>query len=156
MIEPLQDARVDRLRFGVICVLGYVTLSWALLFDMRRGLQCASLIYPLDTFSMYAYVPPPDVASLLLRDAGGNIRRIKEMRSYHCADPVSGPEARCADKPVFKFHSDAMTRYIRKHQGPGGPGGLEAELLVRTFALRPGAAPVQTSDCVISRCRVSP
>ncbi|HXT01462.1 MAG TPA: hypothetical protein VN915_12350 [Elusimicrobiota bacterium] len=153
MSEPGIDARGGRRRFGVLCVLGYVALSWAMLFDMRRGPQCASLVYPLDTFSMYAQIPAPEVASLVLRDANGGIRRIKDMRSYECEDPLSGPEARCAGAPLYRFNSDALLRYVRKHKGPGA---LDAELLVRTFALKPGEAPVQESECVLSRCKVSP
>src|SRR5439155_14545328 len=41
--------RDDRVRFGTLCVLGYVLLSWLVRFDMRLGQQIASLAYPLDT-----------------------------------------------------------------------------------------------------------
>src|SRR5260221_9351086 len=39
--------RASRRRFGALCVLAYVALSWAARFDMRRGEQIASLFYPL-------------------------------------------------------------------------------------------------------------
>src|SRR5947207_13892919 len=49
--------RDDHLRFGTLCVLGHVLLSWLVRFDMRLGQQLASLVYPFDPFWMYAGTP---------------------------------------------------------------------------------------------------
>ena len=47
----------------MLCVLGYVALAWAVRFDLPQGDQIASLVYPLDTFSMYAQAPSPRMSA---------------------------------------------------------------------------------------------
>jgi len=136
----------------VLCVLAYVALSWMVRYDMRRGDQIASLLYPLDTFSMYAARPAREISHLLVRDRQGVAHRVMAFRSFDCAEPVGGSAVRCADKRGFQYHYDDLTDYIQRHTGPGE---VEIELISRTWALRPGAAPVHTSDCVIARCTVS-
>lgn len=146
-------SRATRLRrFGILCMLTYVALSWAVRFDMRRGDQIASLVYPLDTFSMYAYRPAEHIHHLLVRDRQGVARRVTFYRSYQCEEPVRGDAVRCADRRGYQYHYDDLTNYIVDHPGPGD---VDVELISRTWEVLPGSAPRHTEDCVISRCRVS-
>jgi len=143
--------RSGRLRFGILCVLGYVALSWAVRFDMRRGEQIASLIYPLDTFSMYAPVPGAYASHLLIRDMRGAVHRVTAFRSFDCSEPVSG-SGQCAGRHGIEYHYDDLIHYIESHTGAGES---DVELITRTWQVRSGQAPVQTSDCVIAHCKVS-
>ncbi len=142
-----------RLRFGTLCVLAYVALSWSLRVDMRLGNQMASLVYPLDTFSMYANAPGDRASRLLIRDAHGAIHHIEDFRSYDCAEPVTGSEVRCADRLGIDYIHEKLTRYIETHRGAGE---RDVELIGRTWIIRPGQPPLRESDCVVAHCRVSP
>jgi hypothetical protein len=146
------DRHTDRLRFGILCVLGYVALSWAVRFDMRHGEQIASLLYPLDTFSMYAGSPGEYVSHVLIRDQQGTIHHVTAFQSFDCAQPVARREAACADSPGYAYLYDDIAGYIESHRGAGD---AEVELIYRTWQVRSGAAPVPISDCVIARCKVS-
>jgi hypothetical protein len=146
------SGRTSHRRFGVICVLGYVALSWAIRFDMRLGDQIASLIYPLDTFSMYGSMPGARESHLLIRDAGGEIHRIEDFRSFDCSEPLSGKEMRCQDRPRINYLYEELIHYIEDH---AGSGETEVELIHRTWELHAGARPVQIPDCVVSHCKVS-
>ena len=144
--------RADHLRFGVLCVLGYVLLSWALRFDMRHGEQLASLIYPFDTFSMYAGSPGEYVSHVLIRDQQGVVHRVSAFRAFDCAQPVARRVARCADRPGYAYLYDDMAAYIERHRGPGES---DVDLVYRTWRVRSGAPPAVTEDCVIARCKVA-
>src|SRR5215470_4311994 len=141
-----------QVRFGILCLLGYVALSWAVRFDMRRGDQIASLVYPLDTFSMYAPAPGTYISHLLIRDGHGTVHRISAFRAFDCGELVTGRPARCADEHSIAYHYDDLIRYIETHRGAGG---ADATLISRTWQVRAGEAPVQTSECVIAHCKVS-
>ena len=145
--------RADQRRFGILCVLTYVVLSWVVRFDMRRGEQNASLLYPLDTFSMYAGLPEERMSHLLIRDAGGEVHRVTAFRAFDCAEPVTGSAAACADSHGIEYHYDDLIRYIQDHVGHGE---RDAALISRTWRVRAGEAPVYTADCVIAHCKVSP
>jgi hypothetical protein len=141
------------LRFGVLCILGYVALSWAVRFDMRLGAQIASLMYPLDTFSMYAGMPGEDASHLLVRDTEGQVHRVTAFRSYTCADPIVRPAARCTQqRGIIPYHYDDFVEYIQRH---AGGDDLDVELIVRNWKLRNGRPPEHTEDCVVTRCMVS-
>jgi hypothetical protein len=144
--------RLSPRHFGLLCLLGYVALSWAARFDMRLGAQTASLVYPLDTFSMYARMPGEDRSVLLVRDTNGTIHRVTEFQAFDCAEPLSGPAARCADKRGIAYHYEELAHYVDAHIGRGGE--QEIELITRTWNFRRGAPP-ETSDCVITRCKVA-
>jgi hypothetical protein len=144
--------RGDYLRFGVLCVLGYVALSWAVRLDMRHGEQLASLMYPLDTFSMYAGSPGEYVSHVLIRDAQGRVHRVSAFRSFECAQPVRRHAAQCADRPGYAYLYDDVAAYVESH---AGPGESQVELIYRTWRVRSGAPPAHTSDCVIASCKVS-
>ena len=141
------------LRFGTLCVLGYVLLSWLVRFDMRLGQQIASLAYPLDTFSMYAGMPAEDRSALLVRDGDGDVHRVTAFRTFSCAGPLTGAAAACAGQRGIPYLYEDLVRYIESHPGPGD---RKMELITRTWEIRSGAAPRQTSDCVIAQCTVSP
>jgi hypothetical protein len=129
-----------------------VALSWAVRFDMRRGEQNASLFYPLDTFSMYAPRPGEYMSHLLIRDAQGVVHRVTTFRSFDCGEPVTGGTDRCADQHGIEYHYDDLIHYIQSH---AGVGEMDVEIISRTWQIRSGAPPVQTSDCVIAHCKVS-
>ena len=145
--------RNDHLRFGTLCVLAYVALSWLVRFDMRLGQQIASLVYPLDTFSMYARMPGEYGSALLVRDGDGNVHRVTAFRAFSCAEPLTGASAACVGRQGIPYLYEDLVDYIETH---AGPGEREVELITRTWEIRRGAAPLRTSDCVIARCRVSP
>jgi hypothetical protein len=152
----LARAQARRRRFGVLAVLGYVALSWAVRLDMRFGEQIASLVYPLDTFSMYARIPAEEMSHLLIRDAQGAVHRVTDFRSFDCADPVTGRTARCSDRHGIQYLSEDLTNYIRQHAGPAGAEvEAEVDLIFRTWRVRAGEAPAQVSDCVVTRCKVA-
>jgi hypothetical protein len=140
----------------VLCVLGYVALSWAVRLDLGRdedfSLQIASLVYPLDTFSMYSDVPRGRMSYLLVRDAEGGLHQVTDFRSFDCDEPVSGSAARCTDgNPIHYLHDD-FTHYIRSRRGRGT---TEVELILRSWRLEASAAAVHEADCIVTRCRVS-
>jgi len=128
------------LRFAILCVLGY-------------GEGNASIVYPLDTFSMYARMPGEDRSHLLVRDASGTVHRVTAFRSYHCNEPIIGPGAHCVDKHGIEYHYEDLARYTTEHSGPGA---LPVELITRTWTVRSGAPVVQDADCLIAHCEVSP
>jgi hypothetical protein len=142
----------DRRRFGVLLVLAYLTLAWMARFDLRRGEQVASIVYPLDTFSMYAPNPAPRISHILVRDSAGVAHRVTSFRSFACTEPLRGSEVRCTDRRGFQYHYDDLITYIEAHPG----GGAEAvEVISRTWEVPPGGAPQQVSDCVIAHCTVT-
>jgi hypothetical protein len=140
------------LRFGTLCVLGYVLLSWLVRFDMRLGAQIVSFVYPLDTFSMYAGMPGEDRSALLVRDAGGTVHRVTAFRAFSCAEPLRGPSAACATRLGIHYLYEDLVRHIESHPGPGD---RDVELIIRTWQIENGAAPVVTSDCVVAHCKVA-
>jgi hypothetical protein len=144
--------RASRRRFGVLCVLGYVALSWVVRSDLRLGQQIASLVYPLDTFSMYGGMPGADRSHLLVRDGQGIVHRVTDYRTFDCAEPLTGDAARCGGKHGIPYLYEDLTRYIESH---AGPGGSEIDVITRTWEFESGTSPVRTSDCVIARCRVT-
>jgi hypothetical protein len=103
---------------------------------------------------MYAGVPGEHMSHLLIRDQqGAAVHRVTAFRSFDCVEPITGDAARCADRRGIEYHYDDLTNYIRSH---AGPGEVEVELISRTWQIRAGAPPVQTSDCVVAHCKVSP
>ena len=144
--------RASQIRFGLLCVLAYVALSWAVRFDMRLGDQIASLVYPLDTFSMYAPLPGRRASHLLIRDAQGAVHHVTDFRSFDCAEPMREVATRCAHRHGIEYHFEDLTRYIESH---GGPGEIGAEIITRSWKLRPGSPPLADGDCVIAHCRVA-
>jgi len=145
--------RLSQRRFGVLCLLGYVALAWSVRFDMRLGDQIASLVYPLDTFSMYGRMPGRDSSYALLRDRQGRTYRVTDFSSFDCAEPVAGANAQCTDRRGIPYHDEEMAEYIRLHHGAGQ---LDVELVARTWTLHTGAAPQLDSDCIIAHCKVAP
>ncbi|HYD50921.1 MAG TPA: hypothetical protein VEB21_21370 [Terriglobales bacterium] len=137
-------------RFAVLAILLYLTLAWAVRFDMRRGEQIASLVYPLDTFSMYAPVPANRISYLLLRDDHGESHRVTAFRSFHCDSPLHGRRP-CPEASSIEYHYDDLIEHILSH---AGEGAMTADLVVRTWEIAAGQKPRLHSDCVVSRCRV--
>jgi hypothetical protein len=139
-------------RFGMLCVLGYVLLSWAVRFDMPLGQQIASLVYPLDTFSMYAQAQGPQVSHLLARDAQGTVHPVTAFQSFDCDEPVTDVPTRCSESRPIRYLFEDLARHIESHPGAGTE---DVELILRTWSMRPGAPATLASDCVVSHCRVS-
>jgi hypothetical protein len=123
---------------------------------MRLGEQIASLMYPLDTFSMYARIPAEEMSHLLIRDADGAVHRVTDFRSFACAEPLTGSAARCPDRHGIQYLSEDLTNYIRQHQATDeSQVRAEVDLIARTWRIRSGTAPVQIPDCVVTRCKVA-
>jgi hypothetical protein len=139
----------DRRRFGVVLVLAYVALSWAARFDMRLGEQIASLVYPLDTFSMYAGSPADTIGHPLVRDARGQIYGVRDFAAYHCDAELKRGSTRCADQQGYAYHYDDLVRYI---DGRTGTGSVPVDLIYRTWRLEPSEPPRVEADCVIAHC----
>lgn len=141
-------------RLGILCLLGYLAIAWALRFDTRAGARNASLVYPFETFSMYATVKEPVVSSVVVRDARGEVARVTAFATFDCAPPpvmIGGP----CDAPRgarIAYLDDDAAQYVRTHPG-GGPERVE--LVRRTWALPRGGPPGPPTDCVLSRCRVT-
>jgi hypothetical protein len=123
-------------------------------FDLRLGEQIVSLVYPLDTFSMYAGMPGEDASHLLVRETTGEVHRVTAFHSYTCAEPFTRPAgARCVNHlGVIPYHYDDLAEYIASH---AGPGDIEVELIVRSWKVRPGSAPAWAEDCLVTRCKAS-
>jgi len=119
---------------------------------MRGGQQIASLVYPLDTFSMYARIFDRKMSYLLVRDAQGQVHYVEDFRAFDCEEPVDENPARCAEQYAIQYHLADFIRYIHTHPGRGDS---EADLVLRTWRVRPGKAPVQLRDCVIAHCKVA-
>jgi hypothetical protein len=144
--------RCPHRRFGSLCLLLYVALAWAVRLDMRLGEQIASLVYPLDTFSMYSRMPGTQESLLLVRDRQGTVHRVTDFRSFDCDEAVNGAGAPCSDRRGIPYHYEDLARYVDAH---AGPGQLEVDLVTRTWELRRWAPPVLASDCVLAHCRVA-
>ena len=144
--------RSDRLRFGILCTLAYIAASWAVRYDLPLGEQIASLVYPLDTFSMYGRPPGEDSSVLLVRDGQGVVHRVTDFRAFDCAGPVSGPAAACARTRGIPYHYADLARYVEQHPGAGD---VEVDLITRTWRVAPGAAVAPAGDCVVARCRAA-
>lgn len=142
--------RTARLRFGILLTLAYMAASWAVRFDLPLGEQIASLVYPLDTFSMYGRPPGEDTSVLLARDAQGEVHQVGDFRTFACADPVSGPAARCARTRGIPYHYADLARYVEQHPGAGE---LEVDLITRTWRVAPGEPVRVVGDCVVTHCR---
>lgn len=138
-------------RFAALCLLAYVALAWAARFDMRLGQQIASLVYPLDTFSMYSSMPEQDRSFVLVRDRQGGVHRVTDFRAFACDAPLTGPAARCTAQRGIPYLHEGVVRHIERHAGPGDE---EVELITRTWTFEPGE-PIATADCVVARCRVA-
>ncbi len=140
------------LRFAAICVAAYVAISWTVRYDLRFGRQIASIVYPFDTFSMYATMPPRDIGHLLVRDRSGVVHRVTEFSAYECKAPVSGDSTECSDRQSIPYHFEKLLRHVEEHPGSGSE---DVDLIIRSWRLEAGKAARHSGDCVISRCRVS-
>ncbi len=140
-------------RFGIVCALAYVALAWAVRVDTRFGKLNASLVYPLDTFSMYSEMPEPAQTGLLLLDAGGGVHRVGDFGAFACDAPVRGPYEKCP--PLRLRHkTDELLRRIESHRLADRGQGEPMALVARTWLLQPGRAPALSNDCRIARCAV--
>jgi hypothetical protein len=133
-------------------VLGYVALSWTARFDMRLGEQISSLLYPLDTFSMYARPPSERQSLLVARDQRGRLHHVTDFRSFECGEPIAASVSRCSQVHSIRYLFEDLVRHIDTH---AGPGEQEVDLITRTWEIRPGHPPEYTSDCIVAHCKVS-
>jgi hypothetical protein len=156
-VNQVQRAvRTNHRRFGVLCVLGYVTLAWVARFDVAsggdEGKQNASLLYPFDTFSMYAPLPSPEMSYLLVRDGEGAVHQVTDFASFDCPETELDAASPCPDRRPIQYLYDELVRHVRNHPGPGSS---DADLILRTWRVRSGQAAEQLDDCVIAHCRVT-
>lgn len=146
----MYGSRTSHIRFGVLCVLAYVAASWLVRFDLPRGNRIASLVYPFDTFSMYARVPTDRIGHLLLRDDAGAVYRITSFTSFDCEWPDVAAD--CVDYSIA-YHEDDLLDHIDSH---AGSGRSPLVLIRRTWQIQAGRAPRFLDDCELALCRVSP
>ena len=140
------------LRFGVLCALGYLVVAWFARFDMDRGTQIASLVYPFDTFSMYSTVAEGESSYLLARDEHGAVHAIESYGAFDCDDTVDTKKSLCNENPSIRYLDDDMANYVLRHPGSGTQ---TVDIIRRTWMVTAGEQPQLIGDCVITVCRVS-
>lgn len=140
------------LRFGVLCALSYLVLSWIVRVDMVRGTQIASLVYPFDTFSMYSTLPGDRSSHLLARDERGDVHTITSFRSFDCDAPLDSRASACGAGATIQYLDDDLVDYIQAHPGAGP---WRVEIIRRTWRVVAGQPPRPSGDCVITACRAS-
>ena len=151
----MQHVLTQRTRFGLLLATAYLALSWAVRVDTRAGRQNASLVYPLDTFSMYADLPEPQQTAILLRDARGNVHRVEDYAAFAC-EPLAEPLFTQCPTPIRLGHKgDEVLRHVRRHAAPA-VDGVPVQLIARSWQLRPGDLPQWQNDCLLARCVVRP
>ncbi|MBI3784748.1 MAG: hypothetical protein HY270_15250 [Deltaproteobacteria bacterium] len=119
---------------------------------MRLGDQIASLVYPLDTFSMYSGLPGESVSHLLVRDDQGRVHRVTDFQTFACSGPVARSSSPCANDVAIAYHYDDLAHYIADHPGPGD---RQVDVIDRTWRIRPGGGPEPVADCLVAHCKVS-
>lgn len=142
----------SHLRFGVLCALSYLVLSWIVRIDMAQGTQIASWVYPFDTFSMYSSMPDEQSSHLLARDERGDVHAITSYRSFDCDAPLDVEASVCGTSAAIQYLDDDLVGYIQEHPG-AGPSRIE--LIRRTWTVVAGQPPRPSGDCVITTCRAS-
>ncbi len=140
------------LRFGVLCALSYLVLSWIVRFDMVQGTQIASMVYPFDTFSMYSSIPDEECNHLLVRDERGDVHSITSFRSFDCDMPLDPSASTCGTRAAIQYLDDDLIDYIQTHPG-AGPSRVE--IIRRSWRVVAGQQPQPSGDCVITACRAS-
>ncbi len=141
-----------RVRFAIVCVLTYVALSFLVRFDMRRGEHIASLVYPLDTFSMYAHAAPLRTSYLVARDARGRVHAIESFRIFDCGGPVRPEVHACGRVRAVEYVDSALLHYVNRHRGRGE---VQVDIVRQTWAIRAGTPPRRIGECVLARCRAA-
>lgn len=143
----------SHLRFAILGILAYVAAAWAVRLDLHRGRQIASLVYPLDTFSMYATGPGPHVSQLLLRDRQGRVHRVTDFDAFACS-----PLQSCADAGAIPYHDADLLRHIQLHAlaAPSQASAVPMDLVRRTWTLRAWTSPRLQGDCTLASCAVLP
>ncbi|MCX4243660.1 hypothetical protein [Paraliomyxa miuraensis] len=142
----------SHLRFGILCALSYLMVSWVVRFDMVRGTQIASLVYPFDTFSMYSTMPEAQSSHLLARDERGDVHSITSFRSFDCDAPIDSRASACGTRATIQYLDDDLVDYIQTHPGSGSS---QVDIIRRTWMVFAGRPPRPSGDCVITACRVS-
>lgn len=148
-------------RFGLAAASVYVALSWAFRFPTAHGAHNASLVYPLDTFSMYAEEAPERVGAFVVRVEGGSTEPLGAFSALECETREGAPFLRAdgsydvaceSDGEHIEYLDADLGAYLRAHPGTGP---LEVEIVRRTWTTPrdgPLAAPI---DCVLARCRAA-
>lgn len=140
-------------RFGLLCAAAYIALSWSVRVDTPGGRQNASLVYPLDTFSMYSELPDAAQTALLLRDRRGGIHRVEDFSAFTCDANLRGPYPACATSLGRRHKTEEQFRRMQRGR-TADAAGEPVELIARTWSLAPGTPPRFSHDCRIAQCTV--
>jgi hypothetical protein len=145
-----------RLRFGIIIAAAFVAISWAARFDSELGRKTRSLVYPFDTFSMYA-IGQHTASHIVVLYEGGVVRGVESYERFDCPTGFELERAVC-DAPVGTYSRVAYLErkallHIREH---GGAGEREVRVVRRVWSVPEDGPPVRLADCELATCRVSP
>ena len=86
----------------------------------------ASLVYPLDTFSMYAGAAGEYVSLSADTRSGGRGTPHHDYRAFACVGAGTRPAAGCADNSGFAYLYDDWPATLKRHPGPGGPTSISS------------------------------
>jgi hypothetical protein len=142
-------------QLGLLLGLGFLAASWAWREDGRLGRQIASLVYPLDTFSMYATTWQDEVSIPLLIDKAGHSHWPYHLAAFACT-PIADADQSCARGRAIGYHDDELLRHVRSHPLPPGQQGVPMQLVRRHWKLTAGQVPKQLADCPLQQCLVVP
>lgn len=140
--------------FAIALTLAYVAASWAVRFDWGRNRQIASLVYPLDTFSMYAASSGPRTSLMMLRDSDSASHRIEHFSAFDCR-----PSAHtCDSSAAIAYHDRDNHGFIARHAAKrdNQRPWQRMDLVIRSWAVRPWQRPATLPDCVVAHCDVLP
>ena len=140
---------------GLLIGLGFLAAAWAWRGDGRLGRQIRSVVYPFDTFSMYATTWRKEIRIPLLRDPAGNTHFPYHFGGFLC-EPVQDAGPACSSAYSIDYHDDELLRHVRTHPLRPDAPVQHMELVRRHWQLQAGRAPVRLDDCVLQRCQVQP
>ena len=131
-------------------------LPWVLLGTYVLAARGAGNLYPFSTFEMYGSTALDSASRIVVRD-GESVREVERYARWRCdPPPVEDPRVCARQWPFFHMESvdRAALRRVREAEAPTDDAH-EVELVRRIWRFPPDEPPTIT-DCVITRCEVSP
>jgi hypothetical protein len=149
-------------RFASLAFVAYLAVAWIVRFDTPEGPHNASIVYPFDTFSMYAEVLPDVASALVVRGADGTIDSVSAFEGLECSrdgatilrDDGALDEGPCTPSTgtSIRYLDGDAAAYLRTHASAGSE---TVELLRRTWRIPRGGAALAPDDCVVASCRAA-